>query len=193
MQDNGPALRSRTRSLGSLEPARCSGFTTRVPDTMYFFFANKIHFFANFGHFFAKWGRFFAKWGLFFANFFDHVRVLYSEPSASDRSMSQSYQRTSTPPPSSRPAPTQKTRPPALPAPAQKQPPSHSQLAATSLPSRPPSFLRCSRACPPLLEIRAAKARKASKIMVNFSPSGVSFRQVGSLFRQVGSLFHHIH
>ena len=55
---------------------------------MYFFFANKIHFFANFGHFFAKWGLFFAKWGLFFANFFDHARVLYSEPSASDRSKS---------------------------------------------------------------------------------------------------------
>ena len=55
---------------------------------MYFFFANKIHFFANFGHFFAKWGLFFAKWGLFFANFFDHTRVLYSEPSASDRSKS---------------------------------------------------------------------------------------------------------
>ena len=48
---------------------------------MYFFFANKIHFFANFRHFFAKWG-------LFFANFFDHARVLYSELSASDRSIS---------------------------------------------------------------------------------------------------------
>ena len=37
-------------------------------DTMYFYFANKIHFFANFRNFFAKWGLFFAKWGLFFAN-----------------------------------------------------------------------------------------------------------------------------
>ena len=66
---------------------------------MYFFFANKIHFFAKWGRFFAKWGLFFAKWGLFFANFFDHARVLYSEPSASDRSISRLYERTSTSPP----------------------------------------------------------------------------------------------
>ena len=45
--------------------------------------------------FFAKsrWGFFFAKWGLFFANFFDYTRIVYSEPSASDRSISRLYHR----------------------------------------------------------------------------------------------------
>ena len=53
-----------------------------------FFFRQQNSLFRQLCCFFAKWGLFVAKWGLFFANFFDHARVLYSEPSASDRSIS---------------------------------------------------------------------------------------------------------
>ena len=110
--------------------------------------------FRQFRCFFTKWGLFFAKWGLFFANFFDHARVLYSEPSASDRSISRLYERTSTSPPPLHPArptpapPPRNPAPPALPAPAQTRPRPTPRVARMV-----PRLLRWSHAssAPPLL------------------------------------------
>ena len=62
--------------------------TMDIADDVFFFRQQNSLFRQLSPHFFAKWGLFFAKWDLFFANFFDHARVLYSEPSALDRSKS---------------------------------------------------------------------------------------------------------
>ena len=126
-----------------------------------FFFRQQIHFFANFVAF-SPSGVSFSPSGVSFSPTFDHEHVLYSEPSSLDRSISRLYQRTSTSPPSNRPArppPTHTQRKPAQPAqtsprpnPPPSQPP-HSQDG----PAPPAMVPRLQR--DPLLEIRPAKAR----------------------------------
>ena len=126
--------------------------------------------------FFGRYSLFFAMWGLFFANSFYRASVLYSEPSASDWSISQSYQRTFT-----FPLPRQ-------PPPPQKQPKSGNAPGAFPRRSRPmvvPAWHHAMNPrlqCPPLAETIPAKAGKARNYMAQWS----HFRQLGSLFLNDG-------
>ena len=97
-------------------PARASLMNFQVAKmvcsyTMEFFSLTKFTFSPPLS-LFARYGVFFARRGLFFATLFDFARVLYSETSSSDRSFSQSCQRTFTSTSHASPPPPQQKRPP---------------------------------------------------------------------------------